>query len=95
MSTVRKRKNMLRKLNRYFESEGKVLTEREYKVKGGPYRLQAINKYIGTWPRMIHFLSFYYPQWKVVEVEAVKVEVPEVEVVVVKPRVPRVQKNDE
>jgi hypothetical protein len=68
MSTVRKRKNMLRKLNQYFESEGKVLTEREYKAVGGPYRIAAINKYIGTWPRMVHFLAFYYPQWKEVEV---------------------------
>ena len=65
MSTVRKRKNMLRKLNTYFLAKGKILTEREYKeAADGPFRLSLILKFIGPWPRMVSFLKYYYPHWE-------------------------------
>jgi hypothetical protein len=80
MSTVRKRKNMLRKLNNYFLARGKVLTEREYKEASDvPFRLVIIKKYIGTWPRMINFLCFYYPGWRDTIVEEAPVETPTID----------------
>ena len=64
---------MLKKLNTFFERQGRILTEKEYMAfVGVPYRLTMITKFMGGWPRMINFLGFYYPQWKEVPVEVVK-----------------------
>ena len=82
MSTVRKRKNMLAKLNLFFRKQGKVLTEREYMAASGvPYRITMIDKYLGGWPRMVRYLEFYYPQWKAEEekIEVVEILVEEAE----------------
>lgn len=65
MSSVRKRKNMLRRLNTYFENHGELIGEREYsKDPSAPFRLYSIKKYLGGWNRMVYYLGFYYPRWK-------------------------------
>ena len=70
MSSLRKRKMMLKKLNTFFENEGRLLTEKEYMAfVGVPYRLAMIDKFMGGWSRMINFLGFYYPRWKDLPVE--------------------------
>lgn len=56
---------MLRRLNTYFLAKGRLLSEREYKeALDAPFRLIVIEKYIGRWPRVLSFLTYYYPQWK-------------------------------
>jgi hypothetical protein len=90
MSTVRKKKNIIRRLNAYFQNQGKILTEREYREAiGTPFRLVLIEKFLGPWPRVVSSVKHYYPSWDLVK--------PEPKVEVVKPRVikPRVVKNDE
>jgi len=65
MSSVRKRKTMLKKLNSYFSKKGELVGEREYsKDYTAPYRLETIKKHLGGWHRMVYYLGFYYPQWK-------------------------------
>lgn len=72
MSTVRKRKLMLRKLNTYFEHKGKILSEREYMQETQPpFRIYAIKKYLGGWPRMQAYLKYYWPAWAGKTVEEV------------------------
>jgi hypothetical protein len=56
---------MIRKLNTFFETQGKILTEKEYKAHVGvPYRLVTIQKFLGGWPRLVNYLETYYPKWK-------------------------------
>lgn len=64
MSSVRKRKAMLKKLNFYFVKKGKLVSEREYSADyTAPYRITSIQKFLGGWSRMLNYLGFYYPQW--------------------------------
>jgi len=66
MISTRKRKTMLKRLNAYFVASGKIPTEREYNTGGAvPYRSTMIEKYLGGWNKMVHYLQFYYPQWRV------------------------------
>lgn len=83
MSSVRKRKAMLKKLNTYFTNRGKLVGEREYSQDyTAPYRLEMIKKYLGGWTRMVYYLGFYYPRWKkpveTVTVKRVPEEAPKV-----------------
>lgn len=69
MSTVRKRKMMIKKLHQYFKDQGKILSEREYMaVPQPPYRIYMIDKFLGGWPRMEAYLKHYFPEdWAHVE----------------------------
>jgi len=73
MISTRKRKIMLKKLNDYFATYKKIPSEKEYATrKDAPYRSAMIVKYLGGWNKMIYYLGFYYPQWKVVAAPVVE-----------------------
>ena len=78
MISVRKRKNMIRKLHNYFSTIGYVPSENEYgKLPNPPIRRAMLDKYLGSWPRMIAYLERYYPIWKTtpkVAAEAPKID---------------------
>lgn len=80
MSSVRKRKFMLRKLNTYFVRLGYIPSEQEYNASSNvPYRREIIKKYLGGWARMVNYLQFYYPEWKeTVEPEQEPQETPKI-----------------
>jgi hypothetical protein len=76
MISTRKRKQIITKLNAFFEQKGKILTQEEYmKQPEVPYRIGIIRKYLRGWPQMVNFLTSYYPKWKE-ETKTVVKEVP-------------------
>lgn len=62
---TRKRKQMIYRLNKFFEAEGKILTEQEYMAHGRvPFRIGVIKKYLRSWPSMVAYIKTKYPYWK-------------------------------
>lgn len=63
--STRKRKMMITKLNNFFRSQGKLLTEAEYMQMGSvPYRIGTIKKFLRNWPAMIAYIKVMYPEWE-------------------------------
>lgn len=60
---MNRRLQIIKKVVDFFVEEGKILTDKEYKVaKGRPYGLNVVKRSVGNWNRVLHWGEKHFPE---------------------------------